>query len=508
MNEWTDLVGQGVSHLRGGRHLEAAIVAEQAIHCAPRDPVASLVLGISLGRLGRLSDAIQWLQFAAGLAPQDAQIRFNLAVCLAEAGQTELAMVEYARCLQIAPDYADALWNYGEMLRLREHFRKALECFDRLERIEGKRRAKMAHRMAVCCAYLGLHERADTLFSQQLAEDEDPVTHWEYSLYLLGCGRFDAAWPHYGKRFEAGARISLQRAEYPFALWGGEFERDAVLLVDGEQGAGDEILFSCFFAGLIQRAAGAGMRVVIACHPGLVRLMQASFPGAHLLAHNVARPADVQAAVAGARKVWRASMGDLPCWLPKPETAAYLVPDQDDVALMKSLLGSSGHVRVGLVWSANPHSQQTNRRQRNVDPVLLNAVLDDFQRTRPDVAFYSLQSAEHCASLSHLADLPVRDMSGVLTDFSRTAALMKEMDVVVSVCTSTANLAGALGCDTRVLLKTHADWRWLSDTAWYPHVRTYRQQVYSDWSAPLAGLFREIGDSNKSRNKIEVGVAP
>ena len=95
-------------------------------------------------------------------------------------------------------------------------------------------------------------------------------------------------------------------------------------------------------------------------------------------------------------------------------------------------------------------------------------------------------------ALAALADVDVCDLSPYLTDFSRTAALMSQMDVVVSVCTSTANLAGALGCDTRVLLQRHADWRWCNDTAWYPQVKTYRQEIASDWSAPVRRLFAEL----------------
>ena len=83
-------------------------------------------------------------------------------------------------------------------------------------------------------------------------------------------------------------------------------------------------------------------------------------------------------------------------------------------------------------------------------------------------------------------------MSTLLSDFSRTAALMQDMDAVVTVCTSTANLAGALGLPACVLLQKHADWRWHGDTAWYPKTRCYRQQITSDWSGPLQQLFSDL----------------
>lgn len=104
------------------------------------------------------------------------------------------------------------------------------------------------------------------------------------------------------------------------------------------------------------------------------------------------------------------------------------------------------------------------------------------------VHFYSLMPAEHRAVLAGVPDLPVTDLSHFLTDFSRTAAAMQCLDEIVSVCTSSANLAGALGLKTHVLLQKHADWRWFGDTAWYPDVVTYRQEARADWGTCLQAL--------------------
>jgi hypothetical protein len=381
------------------------------------------------------------------------------------------------------------------MLRLREHFAKALDCFEQLLQIEGTKRDKMAHRMAVCCAALHLDQQADDLFNEQIKADDDPVTHWEYAHFLLGRGRFTQAWPHYARRFDAGERIHLYRANYPYPFWNGEFEAGAALVVHGEQGAGDEILFATFFRTLLKKAKQAGMRVVVACRPALVRLFEASFPGAIVVAHEIQRPADVRSATEGCRQVWQVMMGDLGLWLRKPAPASYLVPQPEDVAYMRALLGEREGLRIGLSISSNPYSPQANRRQRNVNLALLNEHAKQLKSGHPDVRFYSLDTEECRPALAALADVPVSDLSAHLTDYSRTAALMTHLDIVVSVCTSTANLAGALGCDTQVLLQRHADWRWFDDTAWFPDAKTYRQQIPSDWSLPLNHLFAGLAAS-------------
>jgi hypothetical protein len=396
--------------------------------------------------------------------------------------------------LAIHPDFADALWNYGELLRLREFFGKALQCFQRLERIEGgRRRDKMAHRMAVCCHWLGRDEEAAALFKEQIACDDEPLTHWEYAHALLGRGKFGEAWPHYARRFDPGAaaRIQLHRTVLPYPSWNGKYEPNTTLLVVGEQGAGDEILFSAFLPELASRASEVGMHILVACRASLIRLFQASFQNVTFIAHEVAQPADFGREVTSLRTV-QAMIGDLPMWLDKPEPTAYLTPDRRDVEYMRALLPQRERLRLGLAWSSNPFSPQANRRQRNVNAAIFNEHLRALQAACPDVEYYSLLDAPHRDALAQLADVPVIDMSAHLTDFSKTAALMSELDVVVTVCTSTANLAGALGCETQVLLQKHADWRWFQDTAWYPHVKTYRQEVMGDWSAPVSRLFSDL----------------
>ncbi|GAB2897242.1 hypothetical protein GCM10027093_36300 [Paraburkholderia jirisanensis] len=475
--------------------------AERAIAVASNHGFAHMLRGVALTGAGRLDIALPALEHATRLSPADPRTHYNFAVSLQQAGHMLRAMAAYRACLAVEPNFADALWNYSECLRLREHFELALELLDRLAVIEGRKRRHAAHRMAVCCSYLGLAERADILFREQLAENDDPATHWEYALFLLQQQRFDQAWLHYARRFDAGESIMLRGIERPYPTWNGQFERDGLLLITGEQGAGDEILFAAFIPGLLKRANAAGMRVVVMCRQELVRLFRASFPdlqveSAALLEEDRTDRASFASVIGHhTSSAWHAYLGDLPRWIDKPTPARYLQPDTGDLADARALIGeratSADHgsasrpLRVGLVWSSNPAAVRDNRTARNVPSALVNGWLSGIH----NVQFYALMPLPHLERIAEVPDLPLTDLSEFVTDFSRTAAAIQCLDRVVSVCTSSANLAGALGADLHVLLQRHADWRWADNgRAWYPNVTRHRQALRGDWSASLAEL--------------------
>jgi tetratricopeptide (TPR) repeat protein len=504
-NEAKHALDRAVFCLNNGLPGDTVAYAEHAIALAPDNGFAHMVLGVALTQVDQGDAALPVLERAARLSPGDAQVRYNLAVTLQKAGHTLRAMAEYRQCLAVDPDFRDALWNYGELLRLREHFELALTCFDRLFAIEGKRRPKAAHRMAVCSGASGQSERADALFLEQIGTDDDSVTHWEYAHFLLQQQRFDEAWPHYARRFDAGEKIMVQGMRLPCPAWQGQFQAGATLIITGEQGIGDEILFAAFVPELLAQAKRAGMRVVLVCRPHLLRLFRASFPGAAIeppasLGEGGSVAAlvhDAAASNAGgmARPVWQAHMGDLPQWIAKPEPRAYLTPDAADVHAARELIGSRGDMqarpdakrplRIGLVWSANPVLTQSNRIARNVPSHYINGWLANLE----GVQFYSLMPAAHVERVAEVPDIALVDLADFVTDFSRTAAAMQCMDAVVSVCTSSANLAGALALDLHVLLQARADWRWAGNgTAWYPRAQIYQQARHGDWSPCLAQL--------------------
>jgi Flp pilus assembly protein TadD len=516
-NEARHALERALHSLNKGFMADTVAYAERAIALEPDNGFAHMLLGVALTRAGQGAVALPLLERAARLSPGDAQVRYNLAVTLQQAGQPLRAMAEYRYCLDREPTFCDALWNYGELLRLREHFAQALVCFDRLFTIERKRRPKAAHRMAICCAALDQTERADALFQEQIDSDDDSVTHWEYAHFLLRQQRFDEAWSHYARRFDVGEKIMVQGAQLPCPQWQGQFQPGATLIVTGEQGIGDEILFAAFVPALLARARSIGMHVVLVCRPQLVRLFRTSFPEAQIESPAALASGGSVAALldranetnvdANVQAIWHAHMGDLPQWLAKPEPRAYLKPDAADVTAARKLIDSGDNkltqrdhtrpLRIGLVWSANPVSTLSNRIARNIPSQLINGWLADLE----GVQFYSLMPSAHVERIAEVPDLALIDLADFVTNFSRTAAAMQCMDAVVSVCTSSANLAGALGLDLHVLLQKRADWRWAGNgTAWYPRAEIYQQERHGDWSPCLARLSLNLqGKAENSR---------
>jgi tetratricopeptide (TPR) repeat protein len=487
----------------------AAQMACGVLQLHPDLPLAVLVLGMATYRLGHPS-ALATLARAVALSPNNPQFHFSYARTLAKEGQADLAMVEYRACLELQPDCKEALWAYGGLLQAAGHFARALECFDQLAELEALASPRLAHRMALCCAQLGLNKRADALFKSEMGgsrSDHVAQLHWDYARFLLGCGRIDEAWPHYAHRIGTKESRAIAGAHCDYPQWQGKFKTGATLVVTGEQALGDDILFAGYVPDLLFRARAQRMRVVLVCRPALLRLFEASFPCASVVSSGssseilAARVTGVSEAgqsntpAPPAAACWQIALGSLPLWLPKAAPTSYLRPHGEDVECMRLALarcptqaGGRRGSRIGIAWGDGAEDEAANR------PLACDAPLPIINGLGSQLAatFFNLQSPEGRAALAQLPDLQMHDLGHLLTDFSRVAALMHEMDAVVTACPAIANLAGALGLPARVVLPKHADWRWHGDNVWYPNTRCYRQQIAGDWSVPLHQVFEDL----------------
>jgi Tfp pilus assembly protein PilF len=478
--------------------LTAKTLVEKVLRAVPRHALATLTLGVAQANLGQGREALAALEHAVQLAPDDAMFRYNFAVTLAQLGFEDHAMLEYRACLRLDPEHPDALWNYGEMLRLREHFTSALKCFERL--LANKRHyLSLHHRTAVCCNALGLDKRARELFEIALKKEPDDLTHWEYAHFLLARGEFAAGWKHYAHRFDCGQRIAVFCAKFPYPEWDGSAHENSVLLVHGEQGYGDEIMFAGYLPRLLQLAAPKGMRIILGCRPALVSLLETSFPGLDVVAHQIDKPADIAMFIGNAGDIFHCPIGSLPLHvgpLPAIPPQAYLSAPKQLLAAFAGKLekpADKPRLKVGLMWGANPGVKSQHGQQRNLPVRLLNklAGLDG-------VRFVSLQNAERGDEIADAPDLDCIDLSRNLNNFADTAALIANLDLVITVCTSVAHLSAAMGKETWVLLQHRAEWRWgrnRNDSVWYSQARLFRQSEPGDWH----GMLREVHAALESR---------
>jgi hypothetical protein len=301
---------------------------------------------------------------------------------------------------------------------------------------------------------------------------------WDLAVSLLMAGDYAAGWPQFEARRERTGHVL---ARLPGVEWDGSDPAGRTILVHSEQGRGDSLQFARFIAPLAAR----GARVVLACQPELVRLL-ATAPGVAQIVSTAAPSLPAFDAycplLSLPGRLGLADAADL------TRTGPYLTPDPAQAAAFRAHLAeaAAGRRTVGLCWSGAPGNPVDPRR--SLDPALLAPLA----RFHDQVAFVSLQKGGSAAP----ATLSLVDWTAELADYADTAALVANLDLVITVDTSVAHLAGALGRPVWLLNRYDGCWRWQKgrvDSPWYPGLVQLRQEEMGDWRAPLSRLTARLG---------------
>jgi hypothetical protein len=298
---------------------------------------------------------------------------------------------------------------------------------------------------------------------------------------LLAAGDLTAGWREYEWRWKT-AQLRSGYRDFGKPLWQGEAGAGRTLLIWAEQGFGDTLQF-CRFAPL---AAARGWRVVMVVQKALVRLL-GSLPGVDqvLPSGAVMPPIDSQCPMLSLPLALGITLDTIPC------APSYLSADPSHVAAWKARLPPlcGERLRVGLVWAGNPGRSPVLSavdRRRSMPPELLASLLGI-----DGVAFFSLQKGSHA-----LSGRPgLIDVMAEMTDFADTAALVANLDLVISVDTAVAHLASAVGTQVWMLDRFDPCWRWLTgrrDSPWYPGLRIYRQPEHGAWSAVVSAVAADL----------------
>jgi tetratricopeptide (TPR) repeat protein len=317
------------------------------------------------------------------------------------------------------------------------------------------------------------------------APGSDATIQWAVAMLQLIRGDFLNGWINFEARWSGSPELEQVPDFYPELRWHGQHLTGKTLMVWGEQGFGDVFQFTRFVPALAARVREAGGQMTVCCFAKVFPLIQRSFAdcGVKIVPHDSAEPFAFD---------YHVPLGSLPLILGTtletlPSPAMYLRHDEARSAAWSERLANGRRLRVGLAWSGS----RTHQRNplRSVPPELYARALRDLS----DVDFYSLQidGADDVARMVR-DGLKLIDLTGELSSFDETAAFIASLDLVVTVCTSVAHLAGALGKPTWLLLDVNPHWTWLlerSDSPWYPSVALYRQRQYQDWSEPL----RKVG---------------
>ena len=438
-----------------GRTEEAKAAYRAALAHDPRYVPALVSLGILLREAGALDDAIGCYGTATGIEPSSFVAHLNLANALIERDRLEEAALAVNRALALNPQSA-AAQNAAGLVSLRA----------------------------------GNVDTALGYFDQALARSPGfPEALYNRSIALLQLGQLGEGWAHLEAWYDTRTGGQERALTAPGAVqWQGESLAGRRILLIGNHGFGDTIQF-VRYAPLV---AARGADVLLEVPAELTRVMARVRGVKAVFARGDSLPeVDFFCGLMTLPRYFGVGSGSIPADVP------YLSPDAESVERWMTRfaagppLARDPAMRVGLVWAGNPRHR--NDRRRSLPAMALAPLM-----TLSGAAWYSLQVGD--AASAHVASgLPMVPLGGMLTDFAETAAALMALDLVITVDTSVAHLAGALGRPVWILLPAVAEWRWLlerTDSPWYPSARLYRQKTAGDWDELLSrvavDLEREI----------------
>jgi tetratricopeptide (TPR) repeat protein len=463
------------------RPAEALASYDRAIALQPRHAEAHHYRGAVLTQLGRHAEALASYDRAVALRPHYAEAYSNRGVILANLQRQAEALASFDRAIAARPDYARAHYNRAKLLAELLQPEAALASYDRAVALRRDDPEAWCNR-GVVLAWLQRHVAALASFDQAITLRGDyAAAHWNQANCWLALGRFDRGWQLFEWRKKLP--IPLGNRAFPQPVWSGaEDLAGKTLFIHWEGGFGDTLHF-CRYAGV---AAARGARVVLSVQDPLRRLLRTLGAGVEVIGSD-AQPDAFD---------YHCPMMSLPLALGTtletiPSAPRYLAADAAAVAAWRGRLAGLGGLRVGLCWAGN--ALGGNRAARMLDrrraiPLAQLAPLAGVA----GVQFVSLQKGDGAAQAAALpAGMALHDWTEELNDFADTAALIEALDLVITVDTSVAHVAGALGKPVWILNRFDGCWRWLlerDDSPWYPSARLFRQPAQGDWDGVIVAV--------------------
>jgi tetratricopeptide (TPR) repeat protein len=519
------LLSLGIALVQQGLPREAFKAFDAAVRLTPDKAEAWLHHGNALAALERPAEAVTSYQHALKLDPRDANAAYPCGALLSTLRRHEEALACFDLCDRLHPNHAAVLEQRGLVLHALERYEEALDANLRAHP-QKPDSPQLCNNIGAALLHLHRYEEALSWFERTLALlpratpvliskaaalaklarlDEaaavyagakaiDPgnsdVAFLASELHLLS-GDFAAGWS--GREARWKTAMTLGYPNLPTPMWRGEGPiAGRTILLFADEGLGDTIQFARY----IPMLAARGAKVILFVPDSLAPLMSGLSGVSRLLGKSDPLPAfDLHCAICSLPLAFETRLETIPsgAYLPKPADARV----QAWRRRLEDRAGPRDKPLVGLVWSGNP--KHKNDHHRSLRLQALSPLLD------LDAAFVSLQKDPRPADSAYLAQTGIIDLTADLTDLAATAALVSCLDLVITVDTSIAHLAGALGCPTWVLLPQTPDWRWLlgrDDSPWYPSVRLFRQDARRDY-APVIARVREALQSFLSERSPE-----
>ncbi len=473
----------GVASSQAGRHAVAADCINRAIKLNPKAAVFYGNLGNVYTSLGQIADAVNAYQQALQLKPDFVEARLNLGIAFKDQGQLELALASFQQALRLQPDNPIAHNHLGVIYREQRNLDAAVDSYRRALQLNPNF-ADAHNNLANVLNDLGRIEDSIASYRQAIRLKPDYAeAHLSLATALLLTGNLKEGWAEYEWRFVCG-RPELPEFHKP--RWDGSPLNGRTIVLYGEQGFGDKLQFMRY-APLVKARGG---RVVVACNKTLLPILSrcagidefVPVPGGDL------PPFDVYSPLLSLPGILGTTLDTIPAEVP------YLFADPELVATWKAKLSRTAAFKIGIVWQGSMSNKGGIGRSIALKHFAPLGKVDGIQ-------LYSLQCGQGIEQIAEMqGQLQIDDFKGRLDTetgpFMDTAAVMRNLDLVITADTSIGHLAGGLGVPVWVAVPFIPDWRWFGDfktTAWYPNLRLFRQERIGDWD----GLFERIAEELK-----------
>jgi tetratricopeptide (TPR) repeat protein len=411
-----------------------------------------------------LAEAAEHLTRAAALDPKLAEAPYNLGNLAEKRGDNAAAAESFRRAIALRPQFYEAHNNLGAVLLNADDPDGAAASFAEAAALRGED-AEAHHNLARALFELGRHDEALASCRRAIAaRPAHAQANFTEAMLLLAQGRLREGFEQYEWRWKLG---TLVPRGFPVPLWNGEDIAGRTILLHGEQGYGDTLQGLRY----VPLLAARGARVVLEVPQPLLRLAARLGGVAELVASGQALPRfDLACPLLSLPRAFATTLATIPADVP------YLSAEPEAVARWRGALEGGG-LKVGIAWAGSPLHRSDARRSIAVEtlaPMLRLA----------GVRWFALQVGERAADLARLPKGLITDLSPELSDFAETAAAIANLDLVVTVDTALAHLAGATARPAWLMLRKAPDWRWLvdrDDSPWYPTLRLFRQHKRGDW---------------------------
>ena len=460
----------GLTALAAGNFEEASSAFRQVIAIEPRVPAVYLNLGVALKAMGDLASAQAAYQNAIALNPHLPEAHYNLASILAEIDPDQ-SIDAYRRAIALKPDWAEAYNGLAVVLQRQGKLNDAIANYRQATTLKPQWFLPY-HNLAETFIAQGESDRAIECFRQSIdLEPRFAVSHFDLATQLLQRGSFAEGWREYEWRWNNNGHTP-KRDGFAAPIWDGSQLDGQTVLIWSEQGFGDVIQFVRYASSMQQR----GAKVWVQTDRRLARLIENCAGVSKVVTGDEPiEDFDFQVPLMSLPRIFGTTLETIPKHVPYLSAPAC---DHPDLTALKT---QTSGLRIGIVWESG--GSYSNHERRDCSPA-------HFQRLSqiPGVSLYSLQFGD---SEEKVRDLRITDLSSSVGDFATTAAFVDALDLIITVDTAMAHLAGALGKRVWTLLNAKSDWRWLvdrNDSPWYPTMTLFRQTELGSWS----NVFEEI----------------